>query len=175
MKSRAQEQAGTKKSESAMPNSLMIVLVVAVCTALFCVVMMRALITENTHPAWFWVILGFSVLMFVVLTVGFLPRQEEKLADKLSRDDTTIHTTARVVALDRRGTEEGHTAHRTGLNLTLSVKEHDGSERAAKLVVWVEDALLPNFATGKTVHVLYDPNDPEKLAIDRRQTPVQVQ
>src|SRR3546814_13977813 len=86
----------------------------------------------------------------------FLPRQEEKLADKLSRDDTTIHTTARVVALDRRGTEEGHTAHRTGLNLTLSVKEHDGSERAAKLVVWVEDALLPNFATGKTVHVLYD-------------------
>src|SRR3546814_20215815 len=118
MKSRAQEQAGTKKSESAMPNSLMIVLVVAVCTALFCVVMMRALITENTHPAWFWVILGFSVLMFVVLTVGFLPRQEEKLADKLSRDEPTIHTTAGVGALDRSGTDMGNTAHRKGLDLS---------------------------------------------------------
>ncbi|NYT59226.1 hypothetical protein H0A65_09860 [Alcaligenaceae bacterium] len=158
-----------------MPNRLMIVLGVAVCVAVFCVVMMRALITENTHPAWFWVILGFSLLMFVVLTLGFLPRQEERLADRLSRDSLAVHTTARVVALDRRGTEEGHTMHRTGLNLTLAVKEPDGIERIAKLAVWVEDAVLPNFATGKTVHVLYDPDEPAKLAIDRHQTPVQIQ
>ncbi|NYT86490.1 DUF3592 domain-containing protein [Pollutimonas harenae] len=158
-----------------MPNSIMIVLGVAVCAAVFCVVMMRALITEHTHPAWFWVILGFSLLMFVVLTLGFLPRPEERLADRLGRDSTAVQTTARIVALDRRGAEEGHTMHRTGLTLTLAVKEHGGSERAAKLIVWVEDALLPSFATGETIHVLYDPEDPAKLAIDRRHTPVQVQ
>src|SRR5690606_39053637 len=137
-------------------------------TSLFGGFMMRVLITENTHPAWFWVILAFSVLMFIVLTVGFLPRQEEKLADTLSHDRLAIRTTARVVALDRRGTEEGQTMHRTGLNLTLAVKERDGSERSVRLVVWVEDALLPHFATGRTVHVLYHPDNPDKVAIDRR-------
>src|SRR5688572_7639362 len=136
MKIRKPEQANIRKSETAMPNSLMIVLGVAVFTSLFGGFMMRALITENTHPAWFWVILAFSVLMFIVLTVGFLPRQEEKLADTLSHDRLAIQTTARVVALDRRGTEEGQTMHRTGLNLTLAVKERDGSERSARLVVW---------------------------------------
>src|SRR5690606_10021302 len=128
MKSRIPGQARAGKPESTMPNSLMIVLAVAVCTTLFCVVMMRPLITENTHPAWFWVILGFSLLMFVVLTLGFLPRQEEKLADRLERDDRAVRTSARVLALDRRGTEEGHTMHSTGLNLTLAVKESDGGE-----------------------------------------------
>ncbi|MCC2596533.1 hypothetical protein LKR43_09280 [Pusillimonas sp. MFBS29] len=157
-----------------MPNSLMIVLGVAACSVVFCVVMMRVLITEQTHPAWFWVILAFSVLMFVVLTLGFLPRQEERLADRLSRDSLAVRTTAKVVALDRRGTEEGQTMHRTGLNLTLAVSEPDGSERIARLVVWVEDAVLPNFATGRTVHVLYDPDDPATLAIDRSRSPVQV-
>lgn len=175
MESRTKERAKTSRTESAMPNSLVIVLVVAVCTAVFCVVMMRTLITENTHPAWFWMILGFSLLMFVVLTLGFLPRQEERLADRLSRDPLAIHTTARVVALGRRGTEDGHTMHRTGLNLTLSVNQRDGSERIAKLVIWVEDAVLPNFSTGKTVHVLYDPDDPDTLAIDRDMTPVHVE
>lgn len=174
MNANGKTQIGNGKSKSVMPSDLVIVLGTAAFAALFGGGMMWALIKENTHPAWFWVILGFSALMFVILTSAFLPSRESKLADRLGASSQAGRATGRVVQMHRLSTRES-TLRETRLELTLLLSEADGSERTVSVKVWVEDVMMHNFGTGRVVHVLYDVHDPGKVAIDRSRTPVQMQ
>src|SRR3546814_778644 len=106
MNSNAKTQTADGKSKPAMPSDLLIVLGTATFAVLFGAGMMWALIKENTHPAWFWVILGFSVLMFVILTTAFLPSRESKLADSLGASSQAGRATGRVVQMRRLSTRE---------------------------------------------------------------------
>lgn len=175
MKTQAKEQLKAGRPESNIPSDLVVVLGAAVFAALFGGSMMYALLEENSHPAWFWIMLAFSMLMFIVLTVAFLPSRELKLADKLSRSKQVSRTVGRVVKMHRLGTHESNTMRETELGLELVLSGPDGGERTASVNVLVEDVLMPSFATGKAVHVLYDPADPSKIAIDRGLTPVRVE
>ncbi|HEY9281499.1 MAG TPA: DUF3592 domain-containing protein [Eoetvoesiella sp.] len=174
MKTHAKEQLKSRESKSILPNDFVVVLGTATFAALFGGMMMWALIKENTHPAWFWIILAFSALMFLVLTIAFLPSRELKLADRLSRSGQVDRATGRVMKMRRVGTRESNTMRETELGLELLLSGPDGGERTVEVEVWVEDVMMHNFATGSTVHVLYDPADPSKVAIDRQLSPVQI-
>ncbi|MDS1142243.1 hypothetical protein RE432_17545 [Pusillimonas sp. SM2304] len=158
-----------------MPSDLAVILGAAAFAVLFGGIMIQTLIKENSHPAWLWILLAFSVLIFVLLSAAFLPSREAKLADRLSRSSHAGHATGRVVHMRRLNTSESTTLRETKLDLELLLRESDGRTRTVPVVVWVEDVMLHRFATGSTVHVLYDPLAPSKVAIDRRKTPVQLQ
>src|SRR3546814_18146180 len=106
MNSNAKTQTADGKSKPAMPSDLLIVLGTATFAVMFGAGMMWALIKENTHPAWFWVILGFSVLMFVILTTAFLPSRESKFADSFGASSQAGSATGRVVQIRRLRTRE---------------------------------------------------------------------
>ena len=175
MEIRKQEKAEPDTSNLMSPGGISIMLVAAGLSALAGWALIVELTDEFTHPLWYWLIAGASVLMCVALVQGMRPRAEERLSYRLSSDSRAIRATARVMSLARKGTSEGQTMHRTGVSLTLAVSEPGGGERTGQILVWVEDALLPNFATGQTIHVLYDPDEPTRLAMDRRKTPTEVQ
>ncbi|MFW7343551.1 DUF3592 domain-containing protein [Pollutimonas sp. H1-120] len=175
MKTQLKEQLEIEKPESDIPSDWAVVLGAAAFSTLFGGSMMYALLEENSHPAWFWIMLAFSMLIFIILTVAFLPSRELKLAGRLSRSSQVSHTTGRVMKMRRRGTHESNTIRETKLGLELALNDLDGTDRRVSVNVLVEDVLMPHFATGRTVHVLYDPADPSRVAIDRRLTPVRVE
>ncbi len=50
----------------------------------------------------------------------------------------------------------------------------NGFPREAEFNVLIEDLLVRNFAPGETIHVLYDPADPTRVAVDRARSPIEV-
>ncbi|HMR47812.1 MAG TPA: hypothetical protein PKE40_01495 [Arachnia sp.] len=117
-----------------------------------------------------FVVAGALVL---VLLMGFSAsrrplRQEEDLAASLAGRAATAE--ARVTAWERRpvGCED----HRA-LRLTLAIDAEAMRWEIAVPVV-VEKELVANFSPGRTVYVLYDPEDPSRVAIDRDRSPVAI-
>jgi hypothetical protein len=163
------------ESTTGMTRESVIILRVAV-GALVCGGWFAYWFIKDGLPAWsVWMVLGFVAFFAVLIASSFLPGEEEKLARQLEGNSQAGRASAKIVTMRRLSSQETTTLRKTELGLKLLLSESDGRERAAELDVWVEDALLPNFGTGKTVHVMYDPDAPSKVAIDRRQTPIQVQ
>ncbi len=127
-------------------------------------------------PWWAALIIWAMGLLFGLLAAQtFLPGADEKTAAELADSGRAVSQAARVVALQRRGSVETHAMRQTRVQLTVSLPGEGGQERAVTLPsLNIEDALLPGFATGQIVHVLVDPADPERVAIDRERSPVVV-
>jgi len=144
--------------------------------ALVCGVWFAYWFIRDGVPMWVLaMVLVFDVLFAMLVAGALMASKEEKLAERLGASADTIRAVGRVVELSRISTKETGTMHKTRLGLRVAVGAHDAGAREADLEVWVEDALLPQFATGQTVHLLIDPADPSLVAVDRSRTPVQVQ
>lgn len=163
------------ESTSGMSREAVIILRVAI-GALLCGAWFVYWIIKDGLPVWsYWVTLGFVLFFSVLVAKSFLPAAEEKLAERLSHDGRAGHAVGMVVELQRSATKETTTTRQTRLSLKLLLSGVDGGARIVDVNVWVEDALMLNFASGKTVHVLLDPDDPSRVAVDRSQTPIMVQ
>lgn len=162
-------------STTGMTRESVIILRVA-AVALLCGGWFVFWFVKDGLPTWtIWATLAFVAFFAVIVAKSFLPEAEEKLARQLAGDSQAVRACGKVVEMRRLATQETTTMRQTKLKLKLLLSEADSVDRAVELEAWVEDALLPTFASGKTVHVLYHRDEPSKLAIDRRQTPIQVQ
>lgn len=114
----------------------------------------------------------FAIIVLVVASVVFMltPTAEERLAGKLKAEAGTQTAIGEIVAFNRGGGSDSET--RVELMVSMQI---NGVLHSAKLKTQIEDALLGNFATGKPIHLLYDPNDLSRVAIDRRASPTVVE
>lgn len=156
-----------------MTRETMIILKVAGVAALtfawFCYWFMK-----DGLPAWSIGVVAVFVLFFTVVALhGYLPSAEEKLAARLEADNDARATSGTVLSVQRLGTLESETTRRCRIGLTVDMTVEGGS-RQVTLDLWVEDALLPDFASGRSIHLLYDKDDDSRVAIDRRHTPVSI-
>lgn len=125
-------------------------------------------------PAWSIGVVAVFVLFFSVLALnGYLPSAEEKLAARLEADDDARATSGTVLSVQRLGTLESEATRRSRIGLTVDMVVEGGS-RQVGLDLWVEDALLSNFMSGSSIHLLYDKDDDSRVAVDRRHTPVSI-
>lgn len=115
---------------------------------------------------------AFVVIALIVASVVFMlmPTAEERLAGKLGTEAGTQTTVGEIVAFNRGGGSDSET--RVELMVSWQV---NGVAHSSKMKARIEDALLANFATGKPIHLLYDPNDLSRVAIDRRVSPTVVE
>ena len=116
-----------------------------------------------------WAIVAFCAMVSIQAA---LPRAEERMARALSRSHASVPIAATVKRVDRRSVREGQAVHATCLGLTLDVAQAPtGMPRPLYLEVDIEDAFLAQFAHGSVVHLLYDPHNPSRVAIDRGRSP----
>ncbi|RZL64503.1 MAG: hypothetical protein EOP81_08075 [Variovorax sp.] len=90
-----------------------------------------------------------------------------------------VPTEATVEAVKRsehelsRGGSQGQTM--LAVEISLTVLDGAGGSSAAVIRTLVDEALLPQFSVvGTRVHLLRDPRDPSRLAIDRSRTPLEI-
>lgn len=125
-------------------------------------------------PLWVLAIVGVMVVFFTLLTLGgLLPGEEETLARALEAEAGAVSARGTVRRLKRTGTRETTTQRFTHVDLDIEL-ERNAVPELVSLSVQIEDTLLPTFATGQTVHLVYDPARPQRIAIDRRLSPLQV-
>lgn len=131
--------------------------------------------TKEGLSGWAIAAVGVFVLFFAALAIhGFLPGPEERMATHLQADEQASTTIGTVLSFRRLGTQETETQRYSRLGLTVDMLAEGGS-RKVKLELRVEDALVPSFASGRIIHLLYDRNDDTRVAVDRRYTPLSVQ
>lgn len=130
---------------------------------------------QSDTPPWAYAIIwGVPLFMYLVISQSMMPSAEERAAHELEAAANTARGEAVVTALKHDGIMETENLRMTRLRLSLRMPSDTGTEQHSEMVVKVEDALLPNFASGKTVHVLYDPADPRRVAVDRTRSPLRV-
>lgn len=132
---------------------------------------------RGTHLSYYppiWACVVGATLACLLIAQAFLPSQEERLAEQLATSPDTLRALATVTALSRGGVVETSGEQRTLLTLDLQWQDRHGKLYATRLRTRVENPLLPNFATGLTVHVLVDPADTRRIAIDREHSPTEV-
>lgn len=131
---------------------------------------------RSDAPAWAFVLIwGMALFAGVLIARSYLPSAEERLARELETAPNAVQAAATVLRARHDGIMETQDIRRTRLILTADLSVDGGANREVELAVRVEDALLANFASGQTIHVLYDPADPSRVAVDRTRSPVQVQ
>lgn len=149
---------------------ILTVTVVAAVTLAWCVYWTLA----DGLPLWVIGFFALFIIFFAALALhGFLPNAEEKLTEELAANAKAVTTSGVVLDHKRSGTSETTDRRYSHITLTLSIPL-EGSERQINLNLRVEDALLPRFASGQTIHLLYDQADPSRFAVDRRLTPVEI-
>jgi len=121
-----------------------------------------------------WLVAGFIVLFTVLTLKNLLPDAEEKLARRLAAGGTAQSVMGKVMEMRRRGSLET-TTHRYSYVTLIVDMEAEGATRSVSLRVKIEEGLLPGFASGKHIHLLYDPADPANVAIDREKNPVSIE
>lgn len=124
-------------------------------------------------PNWALVLSVSFVLVLALLIWAAAPRPsaESLLAQELSKLDHVVRLQGTVMGLERLDERETHTLRE--LKLSLQV-EPDGAGKPITLLVMIEDVLLPAFSTGSKLHLLQDPERPERVAIDRQRSPTHV-
>ncbi|ARP96706.1 DUF3592 domain-containing protein [Bordetella genomosp. 13] len=126
-------------------------------------------------PLWGYAIIwGVPLFMYMVMTQSMMPSAEERAAHALQHAPNTARGEATVTDVRHDGIMETENLRMTRLRLSLRMPSETGAPQQSEVVVKVEDALLSNFASGKTVHVLYDPADPRRVAVDRERSPLRV-
>ena len=127
-------------------------------------------------PAWVYLaVLTLAVFAaWMVIHTAILPGPEERTYRSLRKSGEARHAEARIQAVHHEAIKENERLRQTQLRLQALMRQDDGRQSPVELEVWIEDALLPNFASGKTVHLLYDPEDPQRAAVDRSRSPILV-
>ncbi|WP_017525275.1 DUF3592 domain-containing protein [Pusillimonas noertemannii] len=120
-----------------------------------------------------WLVGGF-IAFFTLLTLkSLLPGQEEKLAQRLA-DGVGKPAVGTVTEMRRRGSLETTTHRYVYVTLALDM-EAEGKVSRVSISAKIEENMLADFASGKQVHLLYDPEDPADAAIDRAKSPVSIE
>lgn len=165
-----------KNSKALASAGRKVVIVTTVIVILVCTYGSYFLIRDGA-PWWPLLILWAMGAFFGILAARtFMPGADEKLAAALAESGRSRAASARIVELRRLGSVETSTMRQTRVRLTVMLPEDEEQERPVTINdVYIEDALLSGFATGNSVHVLYDPAAPERVAIDRERSPVAVQ
>jgi hypothetical protein len=115
----------------------------------------------------------FTLFCAGIVIRGYMPGPEERSAAQLAGRGDVRSASGQVLALRRIGAAESETMRRTRVVLTVAVHAGEGPSQA-ELDAWIEDSLLPAFATGQTIHLLYAAGNPGLIAIDRSRSPVQI-
>jgi len=137
--------------------------------------LLTVLAANSGAPFWVYILFWFiGLVMYGTISKSMLPSQEERTAHALQNAPDAGRGTALIVGVKHDGIMETERIRMTRLRLAIAIEAESGTRHQAELTVKVEDALLPNFATGKTVHILYDRAHPDQVAIDRERTPLQV-
>jgi hypothetical protein len=132
---------------------------------------------RGTHLSYYppiWACVVGVTLACLLIAQAFLPSQEERLSDELAESSDTLHAVATVMSLSRGGVVETSGEQRTLLTLVLQWQDRHCKQHVTRLRTRVENPLLPSFATGQTVHLLVDPDDTRRIAIDREHSPTEV-
>lgn len=112
---------------------------------------------------------GMVMFFGCLLAFAAAPGPDVVLEARLRVEQGTRKACGTVVEFSRRGGGDSI----TGVRLTVSL-DVDGVPHQVQVKSTVEDALLANFGTGRTVHLLYDPADPSRAALDRQASPTYV-
>lgn len=132
---------------------------------------------KSAAPVWAYCAVLALALFAATLVIHYtiLPGAEERTFRALAASPTTRRAEARIVEVRHEAIKENERLRQTQLRITAAMPQDNGRSEAVSLTVWIEDALLPNFASGQTLHLLYDPADPTRLAVDRSRSPLLVQ
>jgi len=130
--------------------------------------------TKDGVPAYgLWLVAGFIVFFSVLALNSLLPGAEEKLARRLAAG-VGRPASGIVTELRRRGSLETSSQRFSYVTLIVDM-EAEGKTRTVTIKAKIEDSLMPGFATGRRISLLYDPDDPSSAAIDREHNPVSIQ
>lgn len=112
---------------------------------------------------------GMVVFFAILMAATLAPSSEVILAARLKVEEGTQKTVGKIVGFKRRGGSDTS----TGVTLTVALQAN-GELHQARIKATIENALLADFGTGKSIHLLYDPGDPARVAIDREASPTYV-
>ncbi len=125
-------------------------------------------------PGWGIVLaIAFTIFCAGIAIHGYMPAPEERHAAALAGRDDVRCASGQVQAFRRIGAAESETTRRTRVVLTVLMNTETGP-RETTLDAWIEDPLLPDFASGQVIHLLYAAGKPALTAIDRVRSPVQI-
>lgn len=127
------------------------------------------LLKRNGFSAEMMLACGAVCLFAFLIAWSIAPGPDVILEARLKAEDGTRRAAGQVIGF-KRGAVSDST---TNVTMTL-VFETDAGPQEAKVKATIEDAVLANFGTGRTVHVLYDPDDPSRVAVDRDASPTYV-
>ncbi|BEP35572.1 hypothetical protein GmRootV59_25430 [Variovorax sp. V59] len=123
--------------------------------------------------------LGVIVLAGIVLSVSLMSHrayaEEGRLWQQLQADGRPLHGVAVSLVRSPSGySRRGPVGQRlTAVQLGVAYVDADGIEQQATLRTLIDEDLLAHFSAGRPeIHLLQDPQDPSRLAIDRRRTPL---
>ncbi|MET3496633.1 hypothetical protein [Variovorax boronicumulans] len=102
---------------------------------------------------------------------------EEKTWKRLAGSGVPVEAVVESVKRSEHELSRGGSQGQTVLAVEMSLKVFDGTGGSSLAVVrtLVDEALLPQFCIpGTRVHLLRDPADASRLAIDRTRTPLEI-
>lgn len=150
---------------------------ITIGVALAVVLYMAYFFHKGGAPAWAYCAVVALALFVATVVIHYtiLPGAEERAYRALAGSPSTRQAEARIIGVRHEAIKESERLRQTQLRITAAVPQDNGEDSRVELSVWIEDALLPNFASGKPLHLLYDPADPTRMAVDRRRSPLLVQ
>jgi len=123
--------------------------------------------------------LGVIVLAAIVLTVSLMSHrayaEEGRLWQQLQASGRPLRGVAVSLVRSPSGySRRGPVGQRmTAVQLGVAYVDADGIEQQTTLRTLIDEDLLAHFSAGRPdIHLLQDPQDPSRLAIDRRHTPL---
>ncbi|BEP49053.1 MULTISPECIES: hypothetical protein [Variovorax] len=123
--------------------------------------------------------LGVIVLAAIVLTVSLMSHrayaEEGRLWQQLQASGRPLQGVAVSLVRSPSGySRRGPVGQRmTAVQLGVAYVDADGIEQQTTLRTLIDEDLLAHFSAGRPdIHLLQDPQDPSRLAIDRRHTPL---
>lgn len=150
-------------------------IIVGITAATLCFVspFVYGYLTTRQPAAFIWLPV-FMGLMFMWMTLySILPEREEIVSRGLEAEQGARRLVGTIQSIERQGTQETNDHRYMRLDLII-VADLDGIPHKVTLRVKVEDALLARFSSGMPIHLLYDPADLSRVAIDRQHSPLTV-
>lgn len=93
-------------------------------------------------------------------------------AQGVRADGVVVRMSRQANRLTKNGTYGNNEVAAT--DLVLAYEDAAGQPREVSVATFIELGLLANFSIGKKVAVVYERNAPERLAIDRDRTPLEI-
>lgn len=130
-------------------------------------------LTTDLPAVFVWLPVGMGLMFMWMTLYSMLPEREEIVSRDLEAGRAARRVVGTIQSIERHGSQETNNHRYMRLDLTI-VAKLDGVPHKTTLRVKVEDALLTRFASGMPIHLLYDPADLSRVAIDRRASPLTV-